>query len=264
MPGYATCQWVDYFFNETDLEGTKLLLALAVAARANSLDQCNPGIPYLARRIRKGERYTRQLYAQLVADGYIAVLDNESGGRGRTPTIQLQRVRGGAPFTDAERVRSSAEKSALQRPERVRSSAPAYKEDPSEEPNENHSPENSARGDFFVPNPLTVGAAKGPGRPKAPGYPPEVEIWLDAMAPLIGARAGGFVFNADKWRDSIAEIIRAGYELRWFLYAVKSSLQNHKNDNRERYFGPNAVLKQLQLSTATAGLDPYSGMPWGR
>lgn len=79
---YMTCVW-----EKSKQTGTNLLLLLALADHANDAGVCWPGIPHLARKVRRSERQTKRLIQQLIASGELEVA--EGGGRGHTNLYKI-------------------------------------------------------------------------------------------------------------------------------------------------------------------------------
>lgn len=101
-----SASWMGYFFDNTDLDGSLLLLALAIADHADANGRCGPGTAILAKKIRKQERQTKALIKQLEQLGHVEV--NRGSGRGHKSGYQLKKVQPTAPFSSAEKVQSSA------------------------------------------------------------------------------------------------------------------------------------------------------------
>lgn len=113
--------WVRYFFDETDLRDSELLLALAIADFANDEGVCWPGANRLSSRIRRSPRRVKELMAILRQKGFLEVAGRKSLSRGYVPILQLKRAADSASFntpkdangwgqrmrTDAERMRTA-------------------------------------------------------------------------------------------------------------------------------------------------------------
>lgn len=82
-------RWTALIWDEAkDLEGSKLLLLLAIADHANDDGVCYPKVETLAKKARLSVRQTQRLLAQLEQAGYM-IRDN-AGGRGRPTNYILQ------------------------------------------------------------------------------------------------------------------------------------------------------------------------------
>jgi len=107
-----------YFFDQTDLTDSLLLLALAIADHADAQGVCwNQDIPKLAKKIRREVRQTKTVLKRLEQLGHVEV--QRGMGRGKLSRYQLRKVHSGAPFI-LEKVQSTAPF----KPEKVRSTAP--------------------------------------------------------------------------------------------------------------------------------------------
>lgn len=130
-----SAKWMGYFFDETDLQGSELLLALAIADHADADGKCFPGVEKLAKKIRLKPRQTQVLLKRLEEKGVVKIEHGQ--GRGHTSHYALQKVQSSAPITDEEKVHSGDIKGAFSRQEKVHSGAPPiYKDEPSLEPSE--------------------------------------------------------------------------------------------------------------------------------
>ncbi|CAN5353365.1 hypothetical protein BH10ACI2_BH10ACI2_00070 [soil metagenome] len=141
-----SAQWMGYFFDEAGLklQGSKLLLCLAIADHADSEGKCWPGVPLLAKKIRLGERQTKQLLKEIIVEGHVE--NTSGGGRGKRSGLQLKKVSRTALFTPPENVQPVAlfkkEKQcnltdvngAVPRQETVQSGVSHIKEEPFKEP----------------------------------------------------------------------------------------------------------------------------------
>lgn len=100
-----SAKWMGYFFDDTELEGSTLLLALAIADHADNEGVAWPGVKRLAAKIRLGERRTKGLIRELVESGHLEI--SRQPGRGHHAVLQLKRVQAVTPIK-AERVSESA------------------------------------------------------------------------------------------------------------------------------------------------------------
>lgn len=102
--------WLSYIFEQAkDLEGSDLIVALAVADFADVDGLAFPGVDLIAEKARLGKRRTQDIIKGLEVRGYL-IIDRKSG-RGNKSVFRLQKVQRIAPFTadvTAEKVQSVA------------------------------------------------------------------------------------------------------------------------------------------------------------
>lgn len=101
-----SASWMGYFFDETDLKDSQLLLALAIADHANSEGVSFPGTTLLSKKIRKSPRQTKLLIKQLEEAGYMEII--RGSGRKHYSRYQLRKVLPVAPLKEPEKVTSSS------------------------------------------------------------------------------------------------------------------------------------------------------------
>lgn len=73
----------------------------------------------------------------------------------------------------------------------------------------------------------------------------EINIWLDAILPLIGAKDRKTMANPRGWRSAVEKAVKEGHDLGDFLAAVKSEAT--RNKGTPQFFTPEGALKVLQL-----------------
>lgn len=78
----------------------------------------------------------------------------------------------------------------------------------------------------------------------------EVNVWLDATAPLIGARDRRTMANARKWREAVEKAVREQHAITDWLAIVKS--ESVRNKAAPQFFSPENVLKILQAKKVKA------------
>lgn len=136
-----SAKWMGYFFDDSDLEGSELLLALAIADHADSEGCGFPGVQLLADKIRHGKRQTQRLIQSLEDKGYLEI--NRKQGRGHLAQFQLKKVTSATPFKKPEKVTLKGDisdikgdiKGDISEQEKVTfSPAPIYKDEPLIEP----------------------------------------------------------------------------------------------------------------------------------
>jgi hypothetical protein len=76
----------------------------------------------------------------------------------------------------------------------------------------------------------------------------EINIWLDAIAPIVGAKKGSTLSNQKKWEDVVTKLVKEQRDLTDFLPIVQSELK--KNSETPQYFTPDSCLKAFQCKTA--------------
>lgn len=92
-------KWVGYIFDETDLDGTELLCALALADHADHDGKCHVGIPRLAKKTRKSERQVKRILQKLEKKNIVEI--ERATGRGNRSEYQLKKVTSiASPFND--------------------------------------------------------------------------------------------------------------------------------------------------------------------
>lgn len=110
--------------------GGELLTALAYADHAHDDGSgIRPSIPYMARKTRQSERTIQMHVGEMRRTGWLLVVSDASGGRGRTVEY---RVNPGwianpaefAPFAKRQRVQSADEKGEIQRTKGCKAFAP--------------------------------------------------------------------------------------------------------------------------------------------
>lgn len=93
--------------------------------------------------------------------------------------------------------------------------------------------------------PSDAGKGERPKPKKPPSLPTSVEseilVWLDAIAPLTGAKDRRTMVNSKRWRESVESAIKEGHDLLDFMAAVKS--EAHRNKGTPQYFTPEQTLK---------------------
>lgn len=151
-------EWMGQVWKHAELEGSSLLLLLAIADHANAEGYCWPSVPTLAKQARLSERQAQRVLVQLEKGGFIR--RENKGGRGNHAYYYLQDVTGWgrkgdtitSPFppskgdiegaervtSGAERVTSSAQKGDIQ------GHATYTRDDPSIEPSVIHQDEPSS------------------------------------------------------------------------------------------------------------------------
>ncbi len=127
-------RWIAHFFDETDLEGSHLLLALALADHADAKGLCWPGLDKLVRKVRPlKKRRIQSLMADLERWGHVEIV--RGIGRGNFTKFQLKKMSRVAPIKAAKKGAISSIKGAIPSAEKVQSSdIPIYMEEPKEEP----------------------------------------------------------------------------------------------------------------------------------
>jgi DNA-binding transcriptional regulator YhcF (GntR family) len=141
-----SAKWMGYFFDDTGLEGSELLLALAIADHADSEGKSFPGVMLLAKKIRHSERQTQRLIQKLEKRGVLEIIRKR--GRGVMSEFQLKKVTPMTPLTDEEKVTFESIKGDITENKKVTfesikgdiSSTPLYKDEPLE-PKEEIEPE---------------------------------------------------------------------------------------------------------------------------
>jgi hypothetical protein len=88
---YMSIRLMSQVWDHSSLEGTSLLMLLAIADHANDDGVCWPSVRRLAQRVRVSVRQAQRLLRSLEAEGHIAV--NRGCGRGKCSVIT---VKGGA------------------------------------------------------------------------------------------------------------------------------------------------------------------------
>jgi hypothetical protein len=289
---------MDHIIRERrDLRGAELICAIIIANYASVDDTCFPGMARIAEDCRCTVRHVREVIRRLEEKNVLRIVRGR--GRGKRSFFEFikaeeintlsdgEKGKESTPFTDEEKGKKSTpfpdDKRGTFAPlkeeplcsEKGNFCVSTYKEEPLREPGENPPAETAGEAGRSAPDPLTEREAVETRRRYVPKSP-DTEAWLTAMAPLVGAKSAKTLFNSDSWRRTIDDLIRDGYELIRFLAAVKAAFAEHQGD-RIRYFGPNAVLKQLQLGSVSgsaapvtisggrvipAGIDPFSGQPW--
>jgi hypothetical protein len=78
----------------------------------------------------------------------------------------------------------------------------------------------------------------------------EINVWLDAMAPLTGAKDRRDLANSKRWREAVERAMKGGHELTDWLAEVKTEAQ--RNKSTPQYFTPESTLKALQLRQVKA------------
>jgi hypothetical protein len=76
----------------------------------------------------------------------------------------------------------------------------------------------------------------------------EENIWLDAVANLIGAKSRHTLADAHSWRSTIATAIAEGRSVKDFLDVTTDELERTRST--PQFFTPKAVLRILQTSSA--------------
>lgn len=142
---YMSVKWLNYIWSEcSDLSGSALLCALAIADHADNDGRCFPGVASLATKIRKKPRQTLTILRQLEAEGYIRIIHDK--GRGRKNVLQLvenSQIKGAisgqkGAILRQEKVQFPDIKGAISGKEKVQFSVtPLYKDEPLLEPNIN-------------------------------------------------------------------------------------------------------------------------------
>ena len=165
-----SAKWMGYFFDDTDLKGSELLLALAIADHADADGFCYPKIERLAAKIRLKVRQTQAILKTLSEKGFVEV-DNR-GGRGIPTFYQLKRVHPTAPFTGTKGCSLATQKGAVWQHKRVQSGdIPLYKDKPSFKPSfkpsEKESEFQNKKNDGDAGK--TASANDPPPKPNAPG-----------------------------------------------------------------------------------------------
>lgn len=76
----------------------------------------------------------------------------------------------------------------------------------------------------------------------------EINIWLDATAPLVGAASRETMNNPRKWRDAVEKAVREQHDITDWLSAVNIEL--NRTRTTPHFFSPENVLKVLQSKRA--------------
>jgi hypothetical protein len=138
-------KWMNYIWEErTDLKGSDLLCAIAIADHADAEGRCHPGIPFLCEKLRLKTRQVQDLIQRLEAKKVLKVV--RGIGRGHRSEFQFIKVQYSAPIETAkrceiphplepEKVQDSAIKGAEVCEEKVQDSANAPYIEPLIEPN---------------------------------------------------------------------------------------------------------------------------------
>lgn len=87
-----------------------------------------------------------------------------------------------------------------------------------------------------------------PARRKLPAKTEaEVNTWLDAIAPLVGAKSRKTIANLKQWREAVEKAIAEDRSITDFLAVVKSEAQRNKAS--PQFFTPSSVLKIVQAQS---------------
>lgn len=281
-------RWIDHIIRERrDLRGAELICAIVIANYASVDDTCYPGFERIAQDCRCTVRQVRETIRRLEEKKVFRIV--RGNGRGNRTAFEFikgdetspsplsleQKRMKAAPFADDKSGSFASIKEEGFRTEKGKVSVSAHKEEPIREPYINPPAETAGEATASLADRLIEGRVGETRRLYVP-QSPDTEAWLTTMAPLVGAKSVKTLFNADSWRRTIDDLIHDGYDLVRFLSAVTTSFSEHQG-GRERYFGPNAVLKRLQLDSVSsstgpvttyggrvipAGIDPVSGEPW--
>lgn len=91
---------------ESDLRGTELLMAIAIADHADHDGRCFPGISTLAQKTKLQKRQVQDIIRRLEAKRIFRI---ETGsGRGHKTIFQFQKVQDSASFNESEKMQESA------------------------------------------------------------------------------------------------------------------------------------------------------------
>ena len=99
-----SAQWLGYFFDETQLAGSELIVALAIADHADSTGRARPGMNLLAQKSRLDVRQVRRICRRLETSGYLSTIVGR--GRGKIQEFQLIKKRTPAPAFKVEEKRT--------------------------------------------------------------------------------------------------------------------------------------------------------------
>jgi hypothetical protein len=132
---------MSYIWEErTDLKGSELYCAVAIADHADADGRCFPGTETIARKMRLKERQVQDLIKRLEDKNVFDV--TRGNGRGNLTSFQFKRVQENAPINKTKRVQDSAKKGAGFCKKRVQDSAlPIYKEESFKEHSIKHTTE---------------------------------------------------------------------------------------------------------------------------
>lgn len=78
----------------------------------------------------------------------------------------------------------------------------------------------------------------------------EINVWLDSIAPLTGARDRRTLANPKRWRDVVEKAMKEGHDLRDFMAVVQKEAE--RNKATPQFFTPEQSLKTLQLGQIKA------------
>jgi uncharacterized protein YdaU (DUF1376 family) len=87
----------------------------------------------------------------------------------------------------------------------------------------------------------------------------EIDTWLNATAPITGAKGLRTMANAKRWRDTIEKAVAEQRNLPDFLAVVKS--ERERNKASPQFFTPEGCLKALQTSEPPANSNGKAGKP---
>ncbi len=76
----------------------------------------------------------------------------------------------------------------------------------------------------------------------------EINTWLDAIAPIVGAKSRKTMPTLQRWSDTVEKLVREQRDLTEFLPIVQSELK--KNSETPQYFTPDSCLKAFQCKSA--------------
>lgn len=80
-------RWVNYIWEQAELQGSELLCALALADHTDAHGRCHPEVASIASKIRLEVRQTQRLLRVLADKGYLTI--EHRPGRGRTSHFQM-------------------------------------------------------------------------------------------------------------------------------------------------------------------------------
>ncbi len=237
-----SAQWMGYFFDNTELKGSKLLLALAIADHADMLGRARPGISLLSQKIRCSERQTKSLMSELESEGYVVKV-RAGSGRGHLTELQLIKVIPSSPFTADEKVSQSSPfvdaKGCNPASERVKSSVPALKREPFEPERVERAASAGRSRRKSSPDTATDPRKDHPAiaaiRAVAEIYPPK-PIW-DRLITVLGPDIDGA-----RLQHCFVEWAARGYKptnyawaLEWYATGIPTTASSNGNGHRKTF-----------------------------
>ena len=101
--------------------------------------------------------------------------------------------------------------------------------------------------------------------PLPPRKPPakhedEINVWLNSIAPLVGAKSRQTMANLARWREVVERAVAEQRDLVQFLGIVKS--EKSRNKDSPQFFSPDNCLKILQSTVSPNGNGQGAKPEW--